>query len=216
MDSLTLFLMASVILLVVPGPAVIYIVTRSIDQGRLAGFISTLGIQVGTLVHMLAAVCGVSAILMTSAMAFNAVKYLGAAYLIFLGIQKLLEKEPSPEVKKIEPKKLKSTFYEGILVNVLNPKTALFFFAFLPQFIDPSEGSAVIQILFLGFIFIFMALISDGFYALMAATLGHWLKQNAHFLRLQRYLTASTYILLGLVTAFSGSGKTDRSTVKIV
>lgn len=208
MNSFLPFILASAILLIIPGPAVIYIVTRSVDQGRLAGIVSMLGIHVGTLFHIAAAAFGISALLATSAIAFSIVKYLGAAYLIYLGIQKLLGSDSPKKIEPPEPKKLRSLFYEGIIVNVLNPKTALFFLAFLPQFVDPSGESATFQILLLGLIFIVMGIISDGFYALMAGTLGNWLKQSSYFLRIQRYFSGSIYIFLGLVTAFSSSGKT--------
>lgn len=208
MNSLLPFIIASAILLIIPGPAVIYIVTRSVDQGRLAGIVSMLGIHVGTIFHIAAAAFGISALLATSAIAFSIVKYLGAAYLIFLGIQKLLGKGPAQEIEQTESKKLRHLFYEGVFVNVLNPKTGLFFLAFLPQFVDPSGGSATLQILLLGLIFMVMGIVSDGLYALMAGTLGNWLKQNSYFLRIRRYFSGSIYILLGLAAALSSSGKT--------
>lgn len=208
MNSLIPFIIASAILLIIPGPAVIYIITRSVDQGRLAGIVSMLGIHTGTIFHITAAAFGISALLATSAIAFSIVKYLGAAYLIYLGIQKLLGNDSEQEIEQTEPKKLRSLFYEGVVVNVLNPKTALFFLAFLPQFVNPGGGSTTLQILLLGLIFIVMGIISDGLYALMAGTLGRWLKQSSYFLRIQRYFAGSIYILLGLITAFSNSGKT--------
>lgn len=206
-STLTVFFVASAALLLTPGPAVLYIITRSVDQGRLAGFVSTLGIAVGSLFHVAAAALGISAILMTSAVAFNVVKYLGAAYLIYLGIRKL--REPEPELKEItvEVQPLRKIFYEGIVVNVLNPKTALFFFAFMPQFVDPARGSVAVQILLLSAMFVGMALLSDGGYALLAGTAGSWLKQNQHFIRFQRYVAGSIYIFLGVTAAFSGSGR---------
>jgi threonine/homoserine/homoserine lactone efflux protein len=145
-SSLVLFFSAAAILLAIPGPAIVYIVGRSVGQGRLAGVISALGIGVGTLAHVAAAVLGLSALLMSSAIAFGVVKYLGAAYLIYLGVQRLLSKDSSSLAKAAEQTKLSRVFTQGIVVNVLNPKTALFFFAFLPQFVDPSTGSVAGQI----------------------------------------------------------------------
>jgi threonine/homoserine/homoserine lactone efflux protein len=177
------------------------------DQGRRAGIVSTLGIAAGTLFHIAAAAFGVSAILMTSAVAFNVVKYLGAAYLIYLGVHKLIEKEAPQKEIIVTHQTLSQIFYQGMVVNLLNPKTALFFFAFLPQFVDPSRGSVTIQILLLSAIFVTMALCSDGMYALLAGTAGKWLKQNAHFLRSQRYVTGGIYIFLGISAALTGNGR---------
>ena len=206
-SALTLFLIAAAVLLLTPGPAVLYIVARSIDQGRLAGIVSTLGIATGTLFHIAAAAFGLSALLVTSALAFNIVKYLGAAYLIYLGIRTLLRRETPTPTAEVKSKKLGKIFYEGVLVNLLNPKTALFFFAFLPQFVDPARGAAAVQILTLGGIFVVMAIISDGLYALLAGSIGQLLKSNQRFLSLQRYFTGGIYLALGVVTALAGSGR---------
>ena len=208
-DSSTLFVFvaAAAALLIVPGPAVLYIVTRSIDQGRMAGIVSVLGVGVGTLFHVIAAALGLSAILMSSALAFNIVKYLGAAYLIYLGVRKLLSKENTFLPDHLQKQKLTRIFTQGVVVNVLNPKTALFFFAFLPQFVDPGRGSVPVQMLLLGLIMLTMGLFSDGAYAVLAGTAGNWLKHNPHFLRVQKYVTGTIYIGLGLTAAFSGSSQ---------
>jgi len=207
LSTLTLFVIAASVLLITPGPAVLYIVTRSIDPGRMAGIVSVLGIAAGTLFHFAAAAFGISALLVSSALAFNLVKYAGAAYLVYLGIRKLIvrdELQPQ-EVKK--NKKLSRIFYEGIVVNLLNPKTALFFFAFLPQFVDVHRGNVTSQILFLGLIFIIMGITSDGLYAMLSGSLGQWLRGNLRFLRAQRYVAGSVYIGLGVTTALSGVPK---------
>ena len=204
---LVLFMIAAWVLLVTPGPAVLYIVARSIDQGRMAGIVSTLGIGVGTLFHVAAAALGVSALLMSSALAFDLVKYLGAAYLIYLGVRKLLERETVEVVETPQPRKLSRIFYQGILVNLLNPKTALFFFAFLPQFVDLSKGRVTLQILFLGIILVLLGILSDGLWALLAGTAGNWLRGNVRFLRAQRYFAGSVFIALGLTAALAGSDK---------
>jgi threonine/homoserine/homoserine lactone efflux protein len=206
-SSLALFFAAASILLIVPGPAVIYIVTRSLDQGRMAGIVSTLGIGVGTLFHIIAAALGLSAILVSSVLAFNIVKYAGAVYLIYLGIQKFLSKEEiifSNDHKNI---KLSKIFYQGIIVNVLNPKTALFFFAFLPQFADSSRGNVTLQILILGILFILLGFITDGTYALLAGSFSKLIKRNTHLLRKQKYISGVIYFTLGVVAAVSGSNK---------
>jgi len=204
-STLAVFVVAALALLLVPGPAVLYIVTRSIDQGRMAGLVSSWGVGVGTLVHVAAAALGVSALLMSSALAFNAVKYLGAAYLVYLGVRKLLVREELRPDEAQEHTGLARIFYQGVLVNVLNPKTALFFFAFLPQFVDASSGSVDTQILLLGCIFALLGICSDGMYALLAGTLGRWLKGNRRFIRTQRYFAGSVYIALGVTAALSGS-----------
>ncbi len=206
-STLALFMGTTLVFLLMPGPAVFYIVARSIDQGRTAGFVSTLGLNTGSLVHVAAAAFGVSAVLMSSATAFNIVKYLGAGYLIYLGARRLLTREEEHTLQARPPQKLSRIFSQGVLVSILNPKTALFFFAFLPQFVDPARGSVTAQILLLGGIFVMMAFMSDSFYALLAGTLGQWLKGNLRFLRWQRYFMGSAYIALGLSAALAGSSK---------
>ncbi|AFY76627.1 putative threonine efflux protein [Pleurocapsa sp. PCC 7327] len=183
----------------------LYIIARSIHQGRTAGLVSTLGLEVGTLLQVIAAALGISALLASSTLAFNVVKYLGAAYLIYLGIGKLLVREEINQAEVDENLNLKRIFLQGVLVNLLNPKTSLFFLAFLPQFVDPSQGAVALQILFLGFLFVTMATISDGLYALVAGTLGQLLRGNLCFLRTQRYFAGSVYIGLGVSTVLSGS-----------
>lgn len=206
-STLVIFTAASVAFIVVPGPAVLYIVARSIDQGRMAGIVSTLGIGVGTLFHVAAAALGLSALLVSSAVAFNIVKYLGAGYLIYLGIRKFMESETVTQHEHREPQRMGSLFYQGIVVNVLNPKTALFFFAFLPQFIDVGRGSVTLQVLFLGTILVVIGIVSDGLWAVLAGTVGRWLKHNLRFLVIQRYFAGTVFIALGLTTALSGSSK---------
>jgi threonine/homoserine/homoserine lactone efflux protein len=205
--TLSIFMTASIALLLTPGPAVMYVVTRSIDQGRKAGLISVLGIEVGGLFHALAATLGLSAILLSSALAFDIVKYLGAAYLIFIGIRTLLTK-PEVETQVVERKSLWRIFSQGVVVNVLNPKTALFFFAFLPQFVDPARGSSTLQFLILGLIFVGLAALTDGMYAILAGSAAHWLRENQRFLRWRRYFSGPVYIGLGLTAALAT--RTDR------
>jgi len=206
-STLILFALTALALLVTPGPAVLYIVTRSIDQGRMAGLVSSWGIAVGTLFHVAAAALGVSALLASSALAFAVTKYLGAAYLIYLGVRKLIASEEILHQQAVERLKLRHIFGHGVLVNLLNPKTSLFFVACLPQFADPARGSVTAQILALGFVFVALGLLSDGTYALLAGAAGRWLKGNARFGHLQRYLSGGVYITLGITTALSGQGK---------
>ena len=202
---LATFMLAAGLLIVVPGPAVLYVVARSVDQGKLAGIVSVLGIALGAVVHSLAAAVGITAVLAASALAFSTVKYLGAAYLIYLGITTLLKKPKTQEKIVVEPKPLWQIFRQGFVVNLLNPKTALFFLAFLPQFADPARGSVPLQTFILGLIFVTIALLSDSIYALLAGQLGGWLKQRQSFQQRQRYFSGSVYIALGVATAVSGS-----------
>lgn len=182
-SKLSLFLIAAVVLLLATGPSNLYIVARSIDRGRKAGLVSALGVQVGTLFHVTAAALGLSALLATSALPFAVVKYLGAAHLIYLGLRKLFTREQIQADQMIGSRKLGRIFSDGVIVNVLNPKVALFFLAFFPQFVNPSTGSVTIQILILGCILFGLGLVNDVLYVLLAGTLGQWLKSNLRFLQ---------------------------------
>jgi threonine/homoserine/homoserine lactone efflux protein len=205
-SSLVVFVGTAILLLVTPGPAIFYILGRSIGQGRSAGFVSALGIGVGTLVHTAAAAIGLSALLMSSAIAFSVVKYLGAAYLIYLGVKKLRGEESLEPLEKTSRTKLSRIFGQGIIVNILNPKTALFFFAFLPQFVDASRRNVAMQILFLGTLFAVMGMASDSLWALFAGTVAHRLSGNTRWMRTQRYVSGGMLISLGVATALAGSG----------
>ena len=205
--TLTVFVAGAVVLLITPGPAVLYIVARSVDQGRAAGIVSVLGIATGTLVHMVAAVLGLSAVLASSVVAFSVVKYLGAAYLVYLGVQKFRGKNGLAQPRGLEPQPLQRIYGQAVVVQVLNPKNALFFLAFLPQFVDPSRGNVTGQILFLGVLFLAMGVVSDGSYALLAGSAGRWLRTHRGFLRMQRYFAGSVYIGLGVATALAGSSR---------
>lgn len=206
-----IFVAACVALLLVPGPAVLYITARSVDQGRMAGLISVLGIHLGTTVHVLAAAIGLSALLLTSAAAFTLVKYAGVAYLIYLGFRRIFGKGNSArqEMKRESPSRalLARIFWEGALVNILNPKTALFFLAFLPQFVDPAHGMIALQIFVLGTVFIVLGVITDGAYALAAGTTAGWIRARPGFLDVQKYLTGGIFIVLGIGAALAGNGR---------
>ncbi len=204
MANLPVFVIAALVLLLTPGPAVLYIVARSVDQGRVAGLVSVLSVEVGNFVHVLAATLGLSAILLSSATAFTLVKYLGAAYLVYLGVRRLLSREPQLAAAAPQRQTLSRIFSQGVLVAVLNPKTALFFFAFLPQFVDPARGNVAGQLLALGSLFVSMAVVTDSLYALLAGTAGQWLKGTRSFALAERYLIGSLYIGLGLAAALGG------------
>jgi len=206
-SRLTLFFITAALILVTPGPAVLYIIARSVDQGRLAGIVSTLGVGLGTMFHVAAAALGISALLMSSAMAFNLLKYLGAAYLVYLGVRKLMERDQEQHSYDRVPQSLGRIFWQGVVVNVLNPKTALFFLAFLPQFVDIARGHVSLQMVVLGLLFVTMGIVSDGVWALFAGTAGSWLKNHSGFLRVQRYFAGTVFIALGVIMAVSGQSR---------
>ena len=201
LTTLISFGLAAAVLVAMPGPATLYIVTRSLDQGKQAGLASVLGISTGALVHFFAAGLGLSTILMTSVVAFQAVKYIGALYLIYLGVQKLLSNEVLSIEQVVVPRSLTTIFYQGVIVNVLNPKAAVFFLAFLPQFIDPTVGPIWQQLIPLGCVFVCIGLAGDSTYALIAGKTRQWLSRNATFLRRQKYVVGTTYIALGMAAA---------------
>jgi threonine/homoserine/homoserine lactone efflux protein len=203
--SLAVFVVAALALLLVPGPAVLYVVARSIHQGRRAGLASVLGIHVGTLVHITAATAGLSALLVSSSVAFTAVKIAGAVYLVGLGLWTLLSRRPEAEVALGGERNLRRAFAQGIVVNVLNPKTALFFLAFLPQFVDADASHPAVQIAVLGLLFAALGLVTDSLWAIAAGTAGGLLRRSRRFLRTQRYVAGTVYVGLGVVTAFAGS-----------
>jgi len=205
-STLLLFAGASLAMLVVPGPSVVYIVTRSLEQGRVAGLVSMLGVQAGATVHVAAAALGVSAILASSATAFTIVKWLGAAYLVYLGVQRLRRGELL-RVGPVEPHTHVRLFGQGVVVNVLNPKTAMFFLAFLPQFVDPDRGAVAAQVGLLGLCFVTLAVLSDGAYAVLAGVVGDRLRRNSAVRRGLHRLSGGVFIGLGASAALIGEGR---------
>ncbi|MCX6079850.1 MAG: LysE family translocator [Chloroflexi bacterium] len=205
-SRLPLFIFASIVLLLTPGPAVLYIIARSIDQGRMAGIVSVVSVEVGNFFHAIAAALGLSALLLSSSTAFSIVKYLGAAYLVYLGVSKLLARSVRDETQHIqsEPQSLRRIFSQGVMVAVFNPKTALFFLAFLPQFVDRANGQVGLQLFTLGCFFVLMAIFSDGMYALLASSAGQWLKSHRQVWLAERYVAGFIYIGLGISAALSG------------
>ncbi|MBX6385527.1 MAG: LysE family translocator [Microbispora sp.] len=205
LTTLALFATATLALLVVPGPAVFYIVTRSVAQGRTAGLVSVLGVHAGSLVHIAAAAFGISALLAASATAFAIVKYLGAAYLVYLGIRKLTRRTET-ENAQVKTASSRRLFGEGFVVNVLNPKTAVFFLAFLPQFIDPALGPVALQVLVLGAVWVTLGMASDGTYALLASALAGRLRSSARARRRLDRGSGVVYLGLGAVAALATEG----------
>ncbi|WP_425147754.1 LysE family translocator [Deinococcus sp.] len=207
LHTLLLFSAAALALILIPGPAVLYIVARSLHQGRRAGLVSALGVLTGGLLHVVAAAVGISALILSSALLFSVVKLLGAGYLIYLGVRTLLSKPELAAQALPEPRRLSQIYWQGALVNALNPKTALFFFAFLPQFVHPGHGPVALQTLSLGFTFLLLACASDSTYALLAGTLSRRLQGNQKFARRQKYLTGGVYLTLGIGTLAVGEAQ---------
>lgn len=203
-DRIGEFLTAALILLLIPGPAVLYITARGIDQGRWAALLSAWGVELGNLGIAVGTAAGLSAILVSSTIAFSVVKYLGAAYLIYLGVRRLLTRGRTAEKASASRRSLRRAFGQGFLVGISNPKTALFFFAFLPQFIDPSHGQPWLQLLVLGMLFVALGMLTDTGYALASGTVGGRLKKRTEFFPAERYVAGGTYIALGVLAAASG------------
>ena len=198
MTNFAIFFAASWILIITPGPDMIYVITRGVSQGRKAGMVSALGVTVGILVHTLFATFGLAMILRTSAVAFLTVKYAGAVYLIYLGIKSLRDKTGFVVIGDKKQIKIRSIFFQGILSNVFNPKIALFFLAFLPQFVNPETGSVSIQMATLGVTF---AIFGMAFLVLMgyfSGGIGSWLSRRNFIADKIRWFTGSILIALGL------------------
>jgi threonine/homoserine/homoserine lactone efflux protein len=179
-QTMVAFAAAAFVLIVIPGPAVTYIVARSITGGPRTGVVSALGVATGVSAHVIAAAVGVSAVLARSALAFSALKYVGAAYLIAVGARKVLRPSSAhgEEAVAVAPVSLRRAYGEGILVNVFNPKTALFFLAFLPQFLEPARGPVAAQVIVLGLLFAFIGVCSDSTWALAAGSISARLRRN--------------------------------------
>jgi len=202
--TLLVFCSTAFVIIITPGPNQIYIATRSASQERKAGLMSVLGVSFGTLIHVLAASIGLSALLVSSAPAFNIVKYLGAAYLIYLGLRTWLTDTDGQQVESAKPAGMARICFQGMLTNVLNPKTALFFLAFLPQFVDTAHGHIVGQMMFLGVILISIGVVVDSTVALMADSAGNWLRRRTKVPQVQKWVTGGVYVTLGVGTAFTG------------
>ena len=201
LDSLLTFAVASLALLLIPGPAVLYIINRSVSDGRNVAIAAVVGLEIGNFVHVVAATVGLSAVIATSATAFNVVKWIGAGYLVYIGAR-TLARRPAATSATVAGASLKRSFSQGILVNIFNPKVALFFLSFLPQFIDADRGSAALQSLILGSTFVVIGLTTDMMYALTASALREKLLRGKSLPFIQRYISGTIFIALGV---FAGS-----------
>jgi threonine/homoserine/homoserine lactone efflux protein len=201
--NLVLFLTASLALIIAPGPDNILVLTRGVTQGRGAALVSAAGASLGLVVHSIFAAVGLSALLAQSAVAFSVIKYVGAAYLIYLGIKVFLNREGFAVSSEATPVGLKSVFVQGVASNVLNPKVALFFLAFLPQFADPTVDSAAVQLLALGLTFALLTWMVFSAIGYFSGSLGNWLESRPGYANVLRWLTGGVLVGLGLRLAFS-------------
>lgn len=202
--TLAAFAMTTVLFVVVPGPSVLYLVARSLAQGRRAGLVSVAGIAAGTAAQVAAVAAGLAALLAASATGFAIVKYLGAAYLIVLGIRSLLGSRGPQAAGPPRPQPLTRICGQGFVVTVLNPKLALFLLALLPQFVTPTQGLVPLQIAVLGAVLILIGATSNLAYTLLASVLGARLRNSRRFLRVSTRASGITYLALGVFTALTG------------
>ena len=200
LDAIVAFAIASLALLIIPGPAVLYVINRSISDGRSTALAAVAGLEIGNFMHVVAATLGLSAVIAASATAFGVVKWIGAGYLVYTGIRTLSRK---PAAFNQEQKTLsrRKSFTQGIVVNTFNPKVALFFLSFLPQFIDTEKGTTALQSLVLGSIFVLLGMCSDGLYAVLASALRGPLLRGKSLPFVQRYVAGSVFVLLGVIAA---------------
>jgi threonine/homoserine/homoserine lactone efflux protein len=208
LSQLVLVAGAAVVFALVPGPAVVFIVTRSVDQSRRAGVASGLGVACGNLALVIAAAFGLSALLATSEIAYDVVRFAGAAYLVYLGVRRLLDRSVPSEAGEAVPKPLSRLYGQGVVVGVLNPKAALFFFSFLPQFVNQGHGAVAAQLLVLGTLVVAITLVSDCCYAALAGGVAQSLLRKPKVVRRQQIVAGCVYIGLGVAAAVSGPSHT--------
>lgn len=201
LSTYAVFLATALVLLVVPGPAVLYVVTRSVEMGRAGGIASVAGITTGTVVHIALAAAGLSSLVLASTVAFDVVRYVGAAYLVFLGVRRLLTRTAEEAPADATPRTLRRAYTQGVVVNLTNPKTIVFVFAFVPQFVDPHAHHVWLQIVVLGLSFAGLGFVSDSLYALAAGTVADRLRGSAGIARFERWFGGSVLIGLGVAAA---------------
>jgi len=212
LDQLLLVSGAAVVFALMPGPAVIYVVTRSVHQDRRAGIMSCLGIGAGNLALVFATALGLSALLASSLIIYNVARFLGALYLFYLGIRTFLDRSELVGTEPVQPQSLLRVFRQGLMVGVSNPKAALFFLAFLPQFVDRAHGAVTSQIILLGTVVVLITLVSDTGYAVLADGIAQGLLRRPRLIRAQQLLAGCVYVGLGLAAAFTGTHALDGST----
>jgi threonine/homoserine/homoserine lactone efflux protein len=201
LSTYLVFLATGMALLLVPGPAVLYVVTRSIEMGRGGGLASVAGITTGTIAYVTLAAAGLSSLLLASTAAFDAVRYAGAAYLFLLGIRRLLGRGVDDLEAESRPRTRRRVYAQGVVVNLTNPKTIVFVFAFLPQFVDPHAQHAWLQVLVLGLSFTVLGFLSDSAWALAAGTVADRLRGSKRLARVQRWFGGGVLVGLGVLAA---------------
>ncbi len=201
LSTYVVFLATGMAILIVPGPAVLYIVTRSIEMGRAGGIASAAGITTGTFIHIALAAAGLSSLILASTIAFDAVKYVGAAYLVFLGLRRLLTRGAEEAEQEPAPRTRRRAFTQGVVVNLTNPKAIVFIFAFVPQFVDPHARHVWLQVLVLGLSFACLGFLSDSVFALVAGTIADRLRGSAGIARFERWFGGGVLVGLGVVAA---------------
>ena len=200
-STYAVFLATAIVLLLVPGPAVLYVVTRSIEMGRGGGLASVAGITTGTIAYVTLAAAGLSSLLLASTAAFDAVRYVGAAYLFLLGLRRLLGRVPDDEEAESAPRTRRRAYAQGVVVNLTDPKTIVFVFAFLPQFVDPHAQHAWLQVLVLGLSFTVLGFLSDSAWALAAGTVADRLRGSRRLANVQRWFGGGVLVGLGILAA---------------
>jgi threonine/homoserine/homoserine lactone efflux protein len=213
-STLLAFAATSFVLLVIPGPAVLYIVNHSVSDGRRVGLAAVGGVTLGNLSHAIAAAVGLSAVLATSATAFDAVKWLGASYLVWVGVRTLMRPATAVDGDRAAVS-TRRAFRRGVVVNVLNPKVALFFLSFLPQFVHPEDGRPGLQALVLGLVFVLMGACTDSTYSLLASTLRDTLLRGRALPFVQRWVAGSVFVVLGLLAAGASASSVKSATVGV-
>jgi threonine/homoserine/homoserine lactone efflux protein len=200
-STYAVFVVTALAILAIPGPAVMYVVIRSIEQGRRAGLESVIGITTGAVVHVTLATVGLASLVLASKVAFDAVRYAGAAYLIYLGVRRLLSQRVEEDPATRAPRSRRDLYTQGLIVNLLNPKTIVFIFAFIPQFVDVGAGHVWLQILLLGLTFAGLGLMSDSLYAIVAGTVADRLRGTPLVARVERWFGGTVLIGLGVASA---------------
>ncbi len=198
--SLGKFIIATIALLLIPGPAILYIVTRTIDQGKIAGVASVLGLGIGALIQVAGLAFGVSFLIKTSTTFYQLLKYCGAGYLVFLGFQRILIQKKFEKNLILEDQTFSMVFFQGVLVDVLNVKTALFILAYFPQFIDVSKGSYFGQTFLLGTIFVLLGIVFGLMYVILALKLGSFIKKDY---KIKQFIAGCIYITIGIFAAIT-------------
>jgi len=207
LSTYAVFLATAIALLLVPGPAVLYVVTRSIEMGRAGGLASVAGITTATTVYVALATAGISSIILASTAAFDAVRYVGAAYLLLLGARRLLGRGVETAEPEAVPRTRRRAYVQGVVVNLTNPKTIVFVFAFIPQFVDPHARHAWTQVLVLGVSFATLGCLSDSTYALVAGSVADRLRGSDRIARVQRWLGGGVLVGLGILAAVWSPGR---------